>query len=131
MENTLEKKLSWKNWLLKKLLSSEATREEVLNYIATNEDDPNLDELEDNNKKILIKNILNLNNKSVEDVMVPRAEIISIEKNQTIKEVLSIIENETHSRMPIYDNNLDNVLGFLHTKDLLNYTEIKILNYKV
>ena len=125
MRNYLEKKLSWKNWLIKKLLSNEATREEVLNYIATNEEDSNLDELEDNNEKNLIKNILNLNDKSVEDVMVPRAEIISIEKNQTIKEILSIIEHETHSRMPVYDNNLDNVLGFLHTKDLLNNTTDK------
>ena len=67
--NNLEKKISWKNWLIKKLLSSEATREEVLNYIATNEENSNLDKLEDNNEKILIKNILNLNDKSVEDVI--------------------------------------------------------------
>ena len=122
VDNNLGKRISWKNWLIKKLLSSEATREEVLNYIATNEEDTPLDELEDNNEKNLIKNILNLNDKSVEDVMVPRAEIISIEKNQTIKEILSIIEHETHSRMPVYDNNLDNVLGFLHIKDLLKNT---------
>jgi len=51
--------------------------------------------------------------------MVPRAEIISIEKNQSIKEIYNIIEQESHSRMPVYDNNLDNVLGFLHVKDLL------------
>ena len=118
--NNLEKKLSWKNWLIKRLLSSESTREEVLNYIASNEEDSNLDDLEDNNEKNLIKNILNLNDKSVEDIMVPRAEIISIEKNQSKKEILSIIENESHSRMPVYENNLDNVLGFLHIKDLIN-----------
>ena len=117
--NQIEKKTSWKNWLIKRLLSSESTREEILNFIATNDEDHNINELEDNNEKSLIKNILNLNDKSVEDVMVPRAEIISIEKNQTKKEILSIIENETHSRMPIYDNNLDNILGFFHIKDLL------------
>ena len=117
--NQVEKKTSWKNWLIKRLLSSESTREEILNFIATNDEDQNINELEDNNEKSLIKNILNLNDKSVEDVMVPRAEIISIEKNQTKKEILSIIENETHSRMPIYDNNLDNILGFFHIKDLL------------
>ena len=120
--NNLEKNKSWKNWLIKKLLTNEATREEILNFIATNEEDTNFDQLEDNNEKILIKNILNLNNKSVEDVMVPRAEIVSIEKNQSMKEVLFIIENEAHSRMPVYDNNLDNVLGFLHIKDLLQCT---------
>ena len=118
--NNLEKKLSWKNWLIKRLLSNESTREEVLNYIASNEEDSNLDDLEDNNEKNLIKNILNLNDKSVEDIMVPRAEIISIEKNQSKKEILSIIENESHSRMPVYENNLDNVLGFIHIKDLIN-----------
>ena len=117
--NQIEKKTSWKNWLIKRLLSSESTREEILNFIATNDEDQNINESEDNNEKSLIKNILNLNDKSVEDVMVPRAEIISIEKNQTKKEILSIIENETHSRMPIYDNNLDNILGFFHIKDLL------------
>ena len=44
--------------------------------------------LEDNNEKSLIKNILDLNNKSVEDIMVPRAEIISVEINQSTEEYL-------------------------------------------
>ena len=51
--------------------------------------------------------------------MIPRAEIISIEKNKTIKEILLVIENESHSRMPVYDQNLDNTLGFFHIKDLI------------
>ena len=51
--------------------------------------------------------------------MVPRAEIISIEKKKTIKEILLVIKNESHSRMPVYDQNLDNVLGFLHIKDVI------------
>jgi CBS domain containing-hemolysin-like protein len=131
MENNhLEKKLSWKNWLIKRLLSSESTREEILNYIATNQEDEKINELEDNNEKSLIKNILNLNDKSVEDVMVPRAEIISIEKNQSIKEILSIIDNESHSRMPVYENNLDNVLGFFHIKDLLKKISDKSFELK-
>ena len=120
MQKNLEKKDSWKHWLIKKLLSSEATREEILSFIATNQGEKNNDELHDNNEKNLIKNILNLNNKSVEDIMVPRAEIVSVEKNQNINEILSIIDNESHSRMPVYENNLDNVLGFFHIKDLIN-----------
>ena len=120
MQKNLEKKDSWKHWLIKKLLSSEATREEILSFIATNQGEKNNDKLHDNNEKNLIKNILNLNNKSVEDIMVPRAEIVSIEKKQNINEILSIIDNESHSRMPVYENNLDNVLGFCHIKDLIN-----------
>ena len=120
MENKLlEKKTTWKNWLIKKLLTSESTKEEIFNYIAGSDNQRNEDELEENDEKNLIKNILDLDDKSVEDIMVPRAEIVAIEKNQNIKEIYSIVENESHSRMPVYESNLDNVLGFLHVKDLL------------
>ena len=121
-DNQLKKKSSLKNWLIKRLLTNESTREEALNYIASRETNENTDELEDNNEKNLIKNILNLDNKSVEDIMVPRAEIVSIEKKQSLQQIFDIIENESHSRMPVYDNNLDNVLGFLHIKDLIKHS---------
>ena len=77
------------------------------------------------NEKNLIKNILKLSEKDVEDIMVPRAEIVSIEKNKTINEILSVIENESHSRMPVYDQNLDNTLGFFHIKDLIKNIDNK------
>ena len=48
--------------------------------------------------------------------MVPRGEIISVEKNQSYSEILSIIESESHSRMPVFEQNLDNALGFFHIK---------------
>ncbi len=117
--NNIEKKSSFRNWFIKRLLANESTREEILNYIASNPLNENSGKLEDNNEEHLISNILNLDERSVEDVMVPRAEIISLEKKQSIKEIYKIIENEAHSRMPVYDTNLDNVLGFLHVKDLL------------
>ena len=118
-----EKKITWRNWLIKKLLTNETNKEDILNFISKVEKETEPSEnnqmLEGINEKNLIKNILNLNEKNVEDVMVPRAEIISIEKKKTIKEILLLIENESHSRMPVYDQNLDNVLGFLHIKDVI------------
>ena len=116
--NNKEKKISFKNWIIKKLLSSENTKEEILNYIAKS-DIKDSNEFEDNNEKSLINNIINLKTKNVENIMVPRAEIISIEKNQSIDEIMQIIDEETHSRMPVYEKNLDNVLGFFHIKDLI------------
>ena len=129
MENR-EKKSLFKNWLIKRLLSNETTREEALNYIASNNENTNIEDTEENNEKSLIKNILSLDDKSIEDIMVPRAEIVSIEIKQSMKEILSLIENESHSRMPVFENNLDNVLGFLHVKDLIknnneNHFELK------
>jgi len=115
----VEKKTSWKNWLIKKLISSEASKEEVLNFIAKDDENKETDELENNNEISLIKNILNLNNKSVENIMVSRAEIVAVEKNQSIDKILLIFGNKTHSRMPVYEKNLDNTLGFFHIKDLI------------
>ena len=119
----IKTKITWRNWLIKKLLTKETSKEDILNFIAKEEKEiiPSEDNhmFEDNNEKNLIKNILNLNENSVEDIMVPRAEIISIEKKKTIKEILLVIKNESHSRMPVYDQNLDNVLGFLHIKDVI------------
>ena len=122
-EKKIKTKITWRNWLIKKLLTKETSKEDILNFIAKEEKETISSEdnhmFEDNNEKNLIKNILNLNEKSVEDIMVPRAEIISIEKKKTIKEILLVIKNKSHSRMPVYDQNLDNVLGFLHIKDVI------------
>ena len=113
------KKISWRNWLIKKLLINETSKEDILSFISQEEDNINLinQETEDNNEENLITNIIKLNEKSVEDVMVPRAEIIAIEKNKSLEEILSVVENEAHSRMPVYEENLDNSIGFLHIKD--------------
>ena len=122
-EKKIKTKITWRNWLIKKLLTKRTSKEDILNFLAKEEKETISSEdnhmFEDNNEKNLIKNILNLNEKSVEDIMVPRAEIISIEKKKTIKEILLVIKNESHSRMPVYDQNLDNVLGFLHIKDVI------------
>ena len=93
-----DKSNKWKNWIIKKLLSNESTKEEILNFIATeSEETSQLEDLDDNNEKNLIKNILKLGEKSVEDVMVPRAEIISVEKNQSYSQIFGIIKNESLS----------------------------------
>ena len=119
MENT-EKKSLFKNWLIKRLLSNESTREEALNYITSNEKNTNIKDVEENNEKNLIKNILQLSKNSVEDIMVPRGEIISVDKKKSYSEILDLIKSEGHSRFPVYKNNLDNIVGFFHIKDFIN-----------
>ncbi len=117
-KNNNDKSYSWKNWLIKKLLSNDSTKEDVLNFIA-NEDSNELKDLNDNNEKNLIKNILKLNDKSVEDLMVPRSEIIAVNYDQDYLEILNVIKAESHSRMPVYKTNIDNVIGFFHIKDFI------------
>ena len=109
----------WKTWLIKKLLNNESSKEEILNLIANQDNDDELNAPDDNNEKSLIKNILQLENKSVEDVMVPRGEIISIDNKQNYNQIFDIIKEESHSRLPVYENNLDNIIGFFHVKDFI------------
>ena len=121
MNQDNQEKLSlWKSWLIKKLLNNDSSKEEILNLIA-NEDSTNdqLSNSDDNNEKNLIKNILQLENKSVEDVMVPRGEIISVDNKQNYIQILDLIKEESHSRLPVYVNNLDNIIGFFHVKDFI------------
>ena len=119
-EDTQEKLSAWKSWLIKKLLKDDSSKEEILNIIASEEEgDDERDNIDDNNEKSLIKNILQLENKSVEDVMVPRGEIISIDIKQQYDQIFEVIKEESHSRLPVYEKNLDNIIGFFHIKDFI------------
>ena len=109
----------WKTWLIKKLLNNDSSKEEILNLITNEDNDDDLNNSDDNNEKSLIKNILQLENKSVEDVMVPRGEIISVDNKKNYNQILEIIKEESHSRLPVYENNLDNIVGFFHVKDFI------------
>ena len=52
--------------------------------------------------------------------MIPRADIGAVEINDGFKNVLEVFIKEAHSRVPVYENNLDNVVGMIHIKDLVN-----------
>jgi len=120
MNQDNQEKLSiWRTWLIKKLLNNDSSKEEILNLIANQDNEGELNNPDDNNEKSLIKNILQLENKSVEDVMVPRGEIISIDNKQNYNQIFEIIKEESHSRLPVYENNLDNIVGFFHVKDFI------------
>ncbi len=129
-KNNNEKSYNWKNWIIKKLLSNDSTKEEILSFIANDENTNELKDLNDNNEKNLIKNILKLNEKSVEDIMVPRSEIIAVDNQLNYSQILDIIKEESHSRMPVFNKNIDNVIGFFHIKDFIKNTE-KNFNMKL
>ena len=120
--NNSDKSYSWKNWIIKKLLSNDSTKEDILNFIANEENENKIEDTNDNNEKNLIKNILKLSEKSVEDIMVPRSEIIAVESNRTYDDILKLIKEESHSRMPVFKTNIDNVIGFFHIKDFIKMT---------
>lgn len=68
---------------------------------------------------VLLRNILNLRTLSVEDISVPRADIVAVEERATFEDVLRLVIQEAHSRLPVYRGQLDEIIGMVHIKDLL------------
>lgn len=92
---------------------------------------PPLDELEkllaaqaataqiDKGAPALIRSIFELSDKTCRDVMVPRTEVVGVEYSSRTEEILSVIAEENHSRIPVYRDDLDHIVGVLHVRDLV------------
>ncbi len=67
----------------------------------------------------MIRNVLDFGDINAGQLMVPRTQVVAIEIDTPISEVLAVIAESEHSRYPVYRENIDNVVGVLHAKDLL------------
>jgi putative hemolysin len=72
-------------------------------------------------EKEMIHGVIELAEKQVHEVMVPRIGIRAVEVNDSISQVLDVIVRAGHSRVPVFQENLDNIVGILYAKDLLPY----------
>lgn len=71
------------------------------------------------NEHELIKNVFDFNERVVKNIMVPRTKISGIEINAPHREVLDLIIREGYSRIPVYDETIDKIVGIVHAKDIL------------
>jgi magnesium and cobalt transporter len=69
----------------------------------------------------IFRNVLKFGDLRVSDIMTPRSKICAVEDNISLSDLKIYITQENHTRLPVYNENLDNILGFIHTKDLINY----------
>lgn len=69
----------------------------------------------------MLKNILALRERRVEDVMIPRADIIAVQKDIGLGDLLKVFEGAGHSRLVVYDETLDGAIGMVHIRDLLAF----------
>ena len=70
-------------------------------------------------ERFLIGNILKVHDRSAADVMVPRVDIVALDVEQPFAEIVKCMVEQGHSRVPVYRESLDDVIGFLHVKDVL------------
>jgi len=75
----------------------------------------------DRQERALIANVLRLRGMTADDVMIPRADIIGMPVDVTLEQALDQIRREGHSRLPVYREQLDDILGMVHIKDLFSY----------
>ena len=73
----------------------------------------------DADERKMLSNILQLKHRTVEDVLVPRAEIIAVDVEAGIDEVIELAAAEGHSRLPVFGDDMDDIRGLVHIKDLL------------
>lgn len=67
----------------------------------------------------LISNILQLRDLPVVDVMIPRADIVAIAVNAPREDLIRLLAEKPHSRIPVYKNDMDNIIGVVHIKDMV------------
>ena len=72
-------------------------------------------------ERLILKNVLSLHDLRVADVMVPRADIVSVRADATLGEVLSIFRTAGHSRIPVYGDTLDDPRGMVHIRDFVDF----------
>jgi len=72
---------------------------------------------------IMIEGVFQVSKMRVRDIMVPRSHMVVIQKDQSIEKMLSIMSASGHSRFPVIDESLDEIVGILLAKDLAHYSD--------
>ncbi len=94
----------------------EGAEDEIRNYIASDEDSV----IQPVERK-MIDGVLQLEDIRVRELMVPRVDITAIDRTTTGREIVDLIVSAGHSRIPVYEESIDHVIGVLYAKDLLPF----------
>jgi CBS domain containing-hemolysin-like protein len=108
------------NRLRHRLAGSKDLRENLESVIESHAEVTGTPAMADDAKKML-GNLVNFQDLRVSDLMVPRADIIGVEEVETLRVLLDRFIEANHSRLPVYRETLDDVVGMIHVKDFLNW----------
>ena len=97
----------------------EERHEELLNVVGEGEKDGVVDEEE----REMIESVLEFRDTTVNEIMTPRTEIVGLSAEATLSETKKTIVQAGHSRYPVYEESIDNIIGMLYAKDLLGDLE--------
>ena len=94
-------------------------RDQITEVIDDHEDDPAPDEKGDLSpvERQMVRNLLDFGARTVDDVGVPRADVVAIPETARFDELVAVLADAPHSRLPVYRGSLDRVVGMIHIKD--------------
>ncbi|MHB8613246.1 MAG: hemolysin family protein [Candidatus Dormibacteraceae bacterium] len=91
------------------------TEEELISLLHVSEEQGVIEEQEHQ----MIHGIIEIGDKTVREIMVPRTDIVAVARDAELRDVVRLFKEHRHTRMPVYEDNIDHVVGLIHTKDLL------------
>lgn len=103
--------------LQKKHAQHTVTEEGIRQMVDAGGDNGSIDESE----KEMINNIFELSNTSVEEIATHRTDIVAVPLEATLEEIKEVLMEEKYSRIVVYEDNIDNIVGVFHVKDLVKY----------
>mgnify|MGYP000138505445 FL=1 len=109
---------SWLERLGQMFQAEPQNQEELVEFIQVAGDR----ELIDQYTKDMFHGVLNVSRKRVRDIMIPRSQMVVLEKDQSIEQAVTIITESSHSRFPVISEDKDNVEGMLLAKDIIPLT---------
>ena len=113
-----ERLLAWLRGLNRGRNGGENLRESLEELIEQHADEESpLNEEE----RTMLVNLLNFGDLRVDDVMVPRADVVAVEQTTPLAKVVGVIREVGHSRLPVFRGNMDDITGMVHVRDLLKY----------
>lgn len=116
-------------WLARKVTpaqpqSSEDVEEEIMEWVDSAQEEGGLE----SEKGRLIHSIFDLSDTLAREIMVPRVDIIALESNMRIEEAIAEFTHSGHSRLPLYKETIDQIIGLVYAKDLLRICHDNVKN---
>ena len=103
------------HFLLSNTDDKDSVRENIASVLDNKENTENISKQE----QLMLRNVLKINEITARDIMIPRANISAVEASNTLDSVLEIFLEEAHSRAPVYEKNLDNIIGMVYKDTVL------------
>ncbi len=102
--------------------SEMAAKEEALIEFVKSESEAGVIELEESG---MIQGVLDFFDSTVREVMIPRIDVIAVEKDTPMPDLIALFKEKGHSRIPVFDERIDNILGVIYAKDILPVVAMK------